>query len=88
MNRWVETALVCSGLAAVFVSAFVGPGCGTLMNQEKAHPRIYGGVREDLRYFPVSVIDLPCSAVGDTIMLPWDIRSRSKEKTSEEEKSR
>ena len=78
-NHRAELLLAWGGSVVVVVSAFAGPGCGTMMNQERARPRIYGGVREDLRYFPLSIVDLPCSVVGDTFMLPWDARSHTGE---------
>lgn len=79
------------------------PGCGTLANLNgkeypllsppaEYEPRIYGGVRNDLRwlgdfatlgdvpeFFPGSLIfaaDLPLSAAADTITLPLIFRQR------------
>jgi len=58
-------------------------GCGTISNlNEQDQPLIglhrdvsvYGGVRNDIRWFwqnyPCWIIDLPFSAVGDTVTLP------------------
>ena len=67
--KLVEVLLILGGIAVVLVATFVGPGCGTLENQRRVIPQVYGGVREELRYFPISLIDLPCSLVGDTVML-------------------
>ena len=64
-TKFLEVLLILGGIAVVLVAAFVGPGCGTLMNHDQKKPVIYGGVREDLRYLPVSIVDLPCSIVGD-----------------------
>lgn len=73
-------ALLGLGLVAVIVC--VGPGCGTLMNQNGigGRTRPYGGVRNDFALMaekpaviPVFVVDLPLSLVGDTLCLPSDL---------------
>ena len=60
-------------------------GCGTVDNMMGIHggPTAYGGVRQDFRDVkggnPVAALDVPLSAVGDTITLPASLaRSASK----------
>ena len=51
-------------------------GCGTMdnMNGARGPTRIYGGVRQDMREVAVgnraAVLDIPASAIGDTVTLP------------------
>ena len=77
--KWLLALL---GLALVMVIIVVGPGCGTLMNQNGigGRTRPYGGVRNDFlimaekpAVIPVFVVDLPFSIVGDTLCLPSDL---------------
>lgn len=62
----------------VGVSAFVGPGCGTIGREGKHTP--YGGILMDGKMMvkkpasiPIWVIDFPFSFVADTLLLPSDI---------------
>ena len=69
-------------MGLVVVISCVGPGCGTLMNQNgiEGRTRPYGGVRNDFLIMakepttiPVFVVDLPLSFVADTLCLPTDL---------------
>ena len=54
-------------------------GCGTVDNMMGIHgePRVYGGVRRDFQEVaarnPAAVLDVPLSAVGDTVTLPLTV---------------
>lgn len=48
-------------------------------------PRVYAGVANDVRFIRsdsedviIPIVDLPLSAVGDTLLLPWTIIMQSK----------
>ena len=62
-------------LCALLISAFLC-GCGTMdnMNSARGPTRVYGGVRHDMREIAVgnraAALDIPLSAVGDTVTLP------------------
>ena len=82
--KWLLALL---GLALVMVINVVGPGCGTLLNQNGigGRTRPYGGVRNDFlimaekpAVIPVFVVDLPLSIVGDTLWLIPDLRAQDK----------
>lgn len=57
-------------------------GCGTVMNQRTGDHFVYGGVKRDWRDLKaqevpegvavVTALDLPLSAIADTLCLPWD----------------
>ena len=62
-------------------------GCGTLANLDgkrvalldasgQVEPRIYGGVRNDVRWGGPFWLDLPLSAAADTLTIPMVIRKR------------
>lgn len=77
--QWLVALL---GLGLVLVINVVGPGCGTLLNQNGVgnRTRPYGGVRNDFLLMaekpatiPVFVVDLPFCIVGDTLCLPSDL---------------
>jgi uncharacterized protein YceK len=53
-------------------------GCGTTMAHVSApHPTVYMGVQTDAGMakdgYPLMLLDLPLSLVGDTLMLPVDL---------------
>ncbi|HAT1608824.1 TPA: YceK/YidQ family lipoprotein [Raoultella planticola] len=53
-------------------------GCGTMMAHVYApHPTVYMGVQLDAGMakegYPLMLLDLPFSLVGDTLMLPVDL---------------
>ena len=58
-------------------------GCGTFMNQRTGDHAVYGGVKRDWRDLNaesvpegmalVTSLDLPLSAIGDTLCLPVDL---------------
>ena len=79
---WMGWVLALLGLGLVVVIVCVGPGCGTLLNQNAIgnRTRPYGGVRNDFLLMaeepatiPIFVVDLPLSFVGDTLCLPTDL---------------
>ncbi len=51
-------------------------GCGTMDNMRGVHgeSRVYGGLRQDVKEVargnPAAALDMPLSAVGDTVTLP------------------
>ena len=74
--------LALLGLGLVVTIVCVGPGCGTLLNQNGigGRTRPYGGVRNDFLLMaekpatiPVFVVDSSLSIVGDTLCLPSDL---------------
>jgi uncharacterized protein YceK len=80
----LKMLLLLGGIAAILVTTFVAPGCGTLANQRKPHPTPYGGVVAEFKdnqelygpaVFPCMLIGLPLTIVGDTLTLPFDIYS-------------
>lgn len=75
MKRFPLTAvLVCS--------AFVTSGCSSVMSHTGASQGYYPGTRASAEMItddntswaikPLALIDLPFSAVMDTVLLPWD----------------
>lgn len=49
-------------------------GCGTYtecIHPPSSGPRIYGGVKTDMEIRGVLYADVPLSAVGDTLLLPY-----------------
>jgi uncharacterized protein YceK len=80
----VKMLLLLGGIAAIVVTTFAAPGCGTLANQQKPHPRPYGGVVAEFKdnhelygpaVFPCMLIGFPLTIVGDTLMFPFDVYS-------------
>jgi len=67
----------------LIIVSFVLMGCGTYANHNREHPLPYGGVRGDCAdvskafqgenpFNVLLIIDVPLSAVTDTLALPWD----------------
>lgn len=50
-------------------------GCGTMNNMTSGDREVYGGVRQDFQNISSgktgALIDVPFSAVGDTVTLPF-----------------
>lgn len=64
---------ILSGAAGMLLS-----GCGTTLAHVSApHPFVYMGVIADVgaatEGYPIMLLDLPFSLVGDTLMLPVDL---------------
>lgn len=65
-----------------FIAAITS-GCGTFMNQRTGDREVYGGVKRDWRDIKaekvpesqalITTLDLPLSAIGDTLCLPFDL---------------
>ena len=88
-QRCLEMLLLLGGILVVFVNAFVGQGCGTIVNQASGKRLVYGGVRADVQMMregdggsAMGVLDVPFSIAADTIMLPFDVFSPSADKTN------
>ena len=73
----------CSPLAALLIcSAFTTTGCSSVMSHTGASQGYYPGTRASAELItddktswaikPFALIDLPFSAVMDTLLLPWD----------------
>jgi uncharacterized protein YceK len=75
--RRVAAAFFCG----IFLAA-LGSGCGTVMNQYHGDHYVYGGVKRDWHDLKAqqapegiaiaAALDLPLSAIADTLCLPWD----------------
>ena len=85
-------SLFVNPLASILVLSFpLMTGCGTINNQfGSGDHRPYGGVRWDLSEMKthdaelgeMAVLDIPCSAVLDTLLWPLDrLRASRKDKT-------
>jgi uncharacterized protein YceK len=71
------------GGALLTLVAGIGTGCGTWMNHRVGDCHVYGGVKRDWRDLKaqatpeavaiVTALDLPLSAIGDTLCLPYDL---------------
>ena len=63
----------CKLFAGLFLSATLC-GCGTMDNMTGGERRMYGGVRQDVQHVKngrrAAALDVPLSAVGDTVTLP------------------
>jgi len=65
------------------VIAGMTSGCGTWMNHHTGDHHVYGGVKRDWRDIGaqetpeavaiVTALDLPLSAIADTLCAPWDM---------------
>jgi uncharacterized protein YceK len=59
--------------AGLFLSATLY-GCGTMDNMTGGERRVFGGVRQDVEHVKngrrAAALDVPLSAVGDTVTLP------------------
>src|SRR5262245_25438502 len=78
---------LCLAIVAIVLTLL--PGCGTLVDHrfgpcpQPRTARIYGGVRQDLDALSsgsataaaFSVVDMPFSAIADTILLPGAINA-------------
>src|SRR5437763_10500083 len=57
------------------------PGCGTFGHSIFGVPQAYGGVRSDWEAItggmPCFVLDVPFSAVADTLLLPMNLRDQA-----------
>jgi uncharacterized protein YceK len=70
-------------LTLLALIAALTSGCGTFMNQRTGDHNVYGGVKRDWRDITaekvpegqaiVTSLDLPLSAIGDTLCLPVDL---------------
>jgi uncharacterized protein YceK len=79
--RHAAAQLSCSALLA-FIGV-MSTGCGTWMNHRTGDCHVYGGVKRDWRDLGaqaapesvaiVTALDLPLSAIGDTLCLPYDL---------------
>jgi uncharacterized protein YceK len=68
--------------AVLICSAFASSGCSSVMSHTGASQGYYPGTRASAEMItddktswaikPLAIIDLPFSAVMDTILLPWD----------------
>ncbi|WP_343553146.1 YceK/YidQ family lipoprotein [Pantoea sp.] len=68
--------------AVLICSAFASSGCSSVMSHTGASQGYYPGTRASAEMIgddktswaikPLAIIDLPFSAVLDTILLPWD----------------
>jgi len=65
LREFLASALLASTLC----------GCGTMNNMTKGDRDVYGGVRQDAQNVnngkTAALIDVPFSAVGDTLTLPF-----------------
>lgn len=69
--------------AALALVSAMSTGCGTFMNQRTGDREVYGGVKRDWRDINaekvpesqalVTTLDLPLSAIADTLCLPFDL---------------
>jgi uncharacterized protein YceK len=69
-------------------------GCASLVSRSHPnHDRYYAGVKQDWRDLSIDpwysqsldLVDLPLSAVGDTLLLPWDLIVRDEHQGPEGE---
>ncbi|MDF1664262.1 MAG: hypothetical protein P1V97_21020 [Planctomycetota bacterium] len=61
-------------LIGLFALLVLFAGCGTYtecVHPPSSGPRIYGGVKTDMEIRGVLYADVPLSAVGDTLLLPY-----------------
>ncbi|HMJ91706.1 MAG TPA: YceK/YidQ family lipoprotein [Candidatus Acidoferrum sp.] len=79
--RRIRAAMMYGSLLAVI--AGMTSGCGTWMNHHTGDHHVYGGVKRDWRDIGaqetpeavaiVTALDLPLSAIADTLCAPWDM---------------
>ena len=89
----------CSPLAALLISsAFMTTGCSSVMSHTGASQGYYPGTRASAELLtddksswaikPLALVDLPFSAVMDTILLPWDYLRSGDDRTKDSPRER
>ena len=88
----LRSARARGGLLLLILVLGTGSGCGTVLDGILPHedgPRVYGGIKFDVRYampreiywWPFylifAAIDMPLSAVADTLFLPYTLSRAS-----------